>query len=49
MNEVYDKLIEKGLDMTYCEFEDLMLHNAEDVINCLQVGGRPEEREKRDC
>ena len=49
MNELFDKMVENGLEMSYCEFEDFALLNLDDIIDALQAGGRPAERKKRHC
>lgn len=49
MEETFEKLQGEGYKGTYCEFEELLLANAKDIIDALQVGGRPAARDKRCC
>lgn len=49
MNEFYDYLKDNGCTLTYCEVEENLLNNGEDIIETIQAGGRPAEREKRGC
>lgn len=47
MEEYFEFLRDKGLDMTFCEFSDSVIANGEILIT--HIGGRDDAREKREC
>lgn len=47
MEEFYEYLASKGMDMTFCEFSDLVSENGEVIT--LHIGGRDDSRAKRNC